>query len=884
MIKCSYVIFEKLKIGGDNMNMELELNGLNCTNCAEKIESMSRDLDGVENVDFNFVTKKLRVVLKNDDTYESVRKEITDIVNKLEPEVEVIEVKKNKLEQKAIKLELNGLNCTDCAAKIQDMVRDLKGVEDVDFNFVTKKLEVDLKDEDKDEILKEEIKKIVKKLEPDVEIIDLNTAFKTSQLSFKLEGLDCADCASNIEKFTKSLKGVEDASIDFLKATLKVTYRKGRNISDLKDEIIDIVNTIEPEVKVIELGATGVSNRGESKSSILDKIDKRQVTTIVVSALIAVIPKIFGLTGGLRFLVFLTSYLIIGNKIIRQAFINVRAGVPFDENFLMTVATIGAFIIGEYPEAIMVMLLYQVGETLQGIAVNHSRDSISQLMDIRPDYANLEIDGKEVEVDPGEVKIGDVIIVKPGERVPLDGLVIEGSSSLDTSNITGESVPRTVKVGEELSSGVVNLQGLLRVKVTKEFGESTISKILDLVENASSKKAETENFITKFSRYYTPIVVFLALAVAILPPLLSGGTWGEWIYVAAVFLVISCPCALVISVPLGFFGGLGGASKAGILVKGGNYLEALADVETVVFDKTGTITEGVFTVTDILAYGNKSEDELLKIAAYGERYSNHPIGRSIVDKFGDEIDESRIENYKEIPGKGIAANIFGENYFLGNKSLMVSNGIEVKEIDSIGTVVFIGKDKEHIGTIVVSDRIKETAKKDLKDLKDAGVKKLVMLSGDNKSTVNKVASLVNIDKAYGNLLPQDKVSILEEILEEEPKAGKVAFVGDGVNDAPVLVRADVGIAMGGLGSDAAIEASDVVIMTDDLGKIAKGIKIGRNTRKIVRQNIVLALGIKILVLSLGLFGKATMIEAVFSDVGVSIIAILNSIRALNIKE
>lgn len=866
--------------GGENMNIELELNGLNCSNCAEKIEKMSRDISGVRESNFNFTTKKLRVNIDEAYNYEAIREEIGLIVNKLEPDVEIIDLTPNTGESKNyVELELNGLNCSDCASKIERMSREIPGVKDLDFNFVSKKLSASLDSSVDSDLVTGEITRLVNKLEPEVEVVDLRNKSKLKKLDLKLEGLTCRECAGNIEKFTKSLKGVEDAHIDFLNSILKLDYRSDVDVFNLREEIEDIVNTLEPEVVVKDLEK---ASEKEIAKSWTDKLDKKQLVSIFLAGVLAFLPRLLGLEGNSRFIVFLLAYLIIGHKIIRQAVINIKAGIPFDENFLMTIATLGAFIIGEYPEAVMVMLLYQVGETLQGIAVNHSRDSISSLMDIRPDYANLERNGRELVVDPNDVKIGDIIIIKPGEKVPLDGLVVEGSSSLDTSNITGEAVPRNIEVGDEVVSGVVNLHGLLKVKVSREFGESTISKILDLVENASSKKAETENFITRFSRYYTPFVVVVALGLGIIPPLLKIGSFGQWLYRASVFLVISCPCALVISVPLGFFGGLGGASKSGILIKGGNYLEALADIETIVFDKTGTVTEGVFVVTEVEAF-SISEAELLEVAAYGERYSNHPIGKSIISKYGKNIDETRISDYKEIPGKGISVNIDGEDYLLGNKSLMDSRSIKIKEINSIGTVVYIGQGDKHIGTVVVSDKIKDSAREDLRALKNVGIEKTVMLSGDNEKTVEKVAGLLELDEAYGNLLPQDKVAVFEKILKDKSKSGKVAFVGDGVNDAPVLARADVGIAMGGLGSDAAIEASDVVIMTDDLAKIAKGVKIGRNTRKIVTENIVLALGVKLVVLVLGAMGHASMWQAVFADVGVSIIAILNSIRALNIE-
>lgn len=717
------------------------------------------------------------------------------------------------------------------------------------------------------------------------------------QIELELNGLNCAGCAGKIEKLSKGIDGVENANLDFVSKKLKVDVSIDDKASAVTEEIKKIVNKLEPHVIVVDKSNSHNHNHGHSHSRDCEhgcghdhghhehdhgEINKKEVIKLILGGLLFVLPLIFKLEGTLRFAVYFLAYIVVGYEVIIRAVKNLLAGVPFDENFLMTVATIGALAIGEYPEAVAVMLFYQVGEMFQGMAVNHSRKSISSLLDIRPDYANLEKNSEIVVVDPSEVHVGDIIIVKPGEKVPLDGVIVEGESSLDTSNITGESVPRNVGIGDKALSGVVNIHGLLKIKVDKEFGESTVSKILDLVENASSKKAPTENFITKFARYYTPVVVFVALAIAILPPLFMGGELKEWAYRACVFLVISCPCALVISVPLGFFGGIGGASKSGILVKGGNYLEALNEVSTIVFDKTGTITKGTFKVTEVRAYGDNTKEEVLELAAYGESFSNHPIGISIVEAYGKEINKEYIKSYKEIPGKGIEVNIDGMKVILGNKKLFDEKNILIEEMDSIGTVVYIGKEGTHIGTIIVSDELKNNVVEDIKKLKALGIKETIMLSGDNEGTAKKVGELVGLDRVHGNLLPQDKVSIFEDIINKNK--GKVVFVGDGVNDAPVLARADVGIAMGGLGSDAAIEASDIVIMTDEIGKIAAGIKIAKNTKKIVTQNIVLALGLKLIVLTLGAMGLATMWEAVFADVGVSIIAILNSIRALKVEE
>lgn len=702
-------------------------------------------------------------------------------------------------------------------------------------------------------------------------------------LELELNGLNCAGCAAKIEKLTNEIEGVSSAKLDFVTKKLKVDVINDNEKDSIKNNIMKIVNRLEPDVEVLDINHKQVHEHNHEHNHDHGAMDKMDIIRIGIGLILFISPFLLKLEGSAGLIVYLLSYLIVGYDVVIRAIKNVAAGIPFDENFLMTLATVGAFIIGEYPEGVAVMLFYQVGEMFQGMAVNHSRKSISSLLDIRPDHANLIKDDEIMVVNPQDVSIGNYILIKPGEKVPLDGVVVEGESTIDTSNITGESVPRNIKVGDDIISGVVNNHGLLKVRVKKEFGESTVSKILDLVENASSKKAPTENFITKFSSVYTPIVVILALIIGILPPVLGFGALSDWAYRSFIFLVISCPCALVISIPLGFFGGIGGASKSGILVKGGNYLEALNDVDTIVFDKTGTITKGTFKVTEIYGYDDYSKEEVLELAAYGEAFSNHPIGKSIVEEYGKDIKKEYIKDYKEISGKGIEVEINDNHITLGNKDFLMEKGIEIKEVDSIGTIVYIAKANNQIGTIIVSDELKENVIEDIEKLKKLGIKETIMLSGDNQETAEKVGKLAGLDKVYGNLLPQDKVSIFEDILSKKTK-GKVIFVGDGVNDAPVLARADIGIAMGALGSDAAIEASDIVIMTDEIGKIATGIKVAKNTKKIVTQNIILAIGIKMIVLSLGALGLATMWEAVFADVGVSIIAILNSIRALKVED
>lgn len=609
---------------------------------------------------------------------------------------------------------------------------------------------------------------------------------------------------------------------------------------------------------------------------------KKTLIRIILTTILLAAAMVFPLEGYIRLIAFLIVYLIIGWDILWKAIRNICNGQVFDENFLMSIATLGAFFTGDYPEGITVMLFYQVGELFQSYAVGRSRESIAALMDIRPDYANVERDGQILQVDPEEVSIGDIIVIKTGEKVPLDGVVIEGNSSMDTSALTGESLPRDIKPGDNVISGCINQSGLLRVEVSKEFGESTVAKILDLVENSSSKKAKAENFITKFARYYTPVVVICAIILAVLPPLIIGYGWAEWIHRALIFLVISCPCALVISVPLSFFGGIGGASKKGILIKGSNYLETLSEAEIVVFDKTGTLTKGTFQVTAIHP-GEISEQRLLELAALAESYSNHPISRSLKESYKKEIDNSRISDVEEIAGHGIRAKIDGILVSVGNGKLMDKIGANWKDCHLTGTSVHVAVEQEYMGHIIISDIVKEDSAAAIASLKAQSIQ-TVMLTGDSKAVGESVAKSLGLDQVYTELLPADKVAKVEELMDKKSKKGKLVFVGDGINDAPVLSRADIGIAMGGLGSDAAIEAADIVLMDDQPSKIATAMSISRKTLKIVKQNIVFALGVKVVVLILGAVGVATMWEAVFSDVGVSVIAILNATRALHVDD
>ena len=611
---------------------------------------------------------------------------------------------------------------------------------------------------------------------------------------------------------------------------------------------------------------------------------KKKGIKIIVSLILFLIAMIINFDNELiNKGIFIIAYIIVGLEIVRKALRNIFRGKVFDENFLMTVATVGAFGIGEFPEAVAVMLFYQVGELFQSYAVDKSRKSIASLMDIRPDYANIEKDGKVLKVDPDDVKIGDIIIIKPGEKIPLDGTVIEGNTSIDTKALTGESLPREASPGDEILSGSINISGLIKVKVSKEYGESTVSKILDLVENASSKKSKSENFITKFAQYYTPIVVIIAVLLVVVPVIFFGGEFSDWIYRALSFLVVSCPCALVISIPLSFFGGIGGASKMGILIKGSNYLEAIASTEIIVFDKTGTLTEGIFEVQKVNAK-DIDENDLIETAAYAECYSNHPISISVKRAYGKQIDKSKIKSTEELSGRGIVAIINEKTVLVGNEKLLNENNIEFEKNNDVGTILYVAIDKKYVGNIVIADKIKEDAKDSIMSLKKSNIKQAVMLTGDRKAVGENVAGILGIDKVYTELLPDGKVEKVEELLKEKSEKGKLAFVGDGINDAPVLALADIGIAMGGLGADSAIEAADIVLMTDEPSKIVDTIRLSKKTMKIVKENIIFAISVKVLVLILSAIGISTMWEAVFADVGVSIIAILNALRVLNVKK
>ena len=695
---------------------------------------------------------------------------------------------------------------------------------------------------------------------------------------YMLNGLDCGNCAQKIEHEIAGMKGIEACSVNFATSTLTVKVDQN-SVEDIPSKIKKKVTEIEPHVNVtLKEGTKQAPSEGDGRF-------KKTVARLVAGTVLGAAG--FLLPGGsaAEWLLFFLAYLIIGGDVVLRAVKNIFRGRVFDEHFLMTIATLGAFIIQQYPEGVAVMLFYQIGELFQGAAVSRSRKSISDLMDIRPDYANLQTEGGTVKVSPDEVKAGDVIIVKPGEKVPLDGKVRAGKSLVDTSALTGESVPREAAPGAEVLSGFVNKNGVLEVEVDKEYSESTVSKILDLVQNASSRKAKTENFITKFAKYYTPFVVIVALLLAFVPPLIiSDAMLSDWVYRALVFLVISCPCALVVSIPLGFFGGIGAASKAGILVKGGNYLEALNDVKYAVFDKTGTLTKGEFAVVKLSPAGRVKEDELLEYAALAEHFSGHPIAESIREAYGKEVQADRIKDYSETAGFGVRAVVDGAVMLAGNAKLMKKAGIQYQEEREIGTVVYVAAGDTFIGSIVIADEIKEDAKRAISALKKAGIKKTVMLTGDAKETGEAVGSELSIDEVHAELLPQHKVDRIEAFDKQKLPKEKLLFAGDGINDTPVLARADIGVAMGGLGSDAAVEAADIVIMTDQPSKIAEAINIAKRTRAIVWQNIIFALGVKSVFLILGAFGIATMWEAVFSDVGVTLLAVLNAMRVLKVKE
>lgn len=776
---------------------------------------------------------------------------------------------------------LGGLNCAHCAEVINEKVSKLEDIESANLNFINKKLTLNIIDSSDEELVIKKVIDIINSTEPglDIEVLENSAIIKKDII---LNGLNCAHCAEVISEKVSKLDGIQLSNLNFINKKLSIQIKKFENEKEIIEKVIGIINDTEPGLD-IQINNENTKINKDIKKEAKSDIDKKDLAKLIIGSIVyifGIYQTATGFENQFSDLLFIAAYIIVGGEVLLKAIKNIIKGRMFDENFLMSVATVGALAIGEFPEAVGVMLFYQIGEFLQGMAVGKSRKSISALMEIRPDYANLKV-GSEIKViSPEEVSVGDVIVVKPGEKVPLDGVVLDGMSMVDTSALTGESVLREVSKGDAILSGVINKNALLTIKVSKEFSESTVAKILDLVENASSKKSKTENFITKFSKYYTPIVVISALLIAVIPPIIiPDALFSDWLYRGLIFLVVSCPCALVLSIPLSFFSGIGFASKNGILIKGSNYLEALRSVDTVVFDKTGTLTKGVFKVTKVNPVGI-SEDKLLEYAAFAEANSNHPIAKSILSYYDEKIDLDKIASYEEIAAYGIKISYNDEHILAGNEKLMRKENIFYSQAKEVGTVVYIAVNQVYRGYIVISDEIKGDSIEAIKQLKSIGIKEIVMLTGDNDKVASSIAKELGVDKVYSNLLPGDKVEKLEEIYKGKSEKEKVIFVGDGINDAPVLARADVGIAMGALGSDAAIEAADVVLMTDEPIKIAKAIQIASKTNKIVWQNIIFALGVKIIVLILGAGGIATMWEAIFADVGVALIAVLNAMRAM----
>jgi len=694
-----------------------------------------------------------------------------------------------------------------------------------------------------------------------------------------LDGLSCANCAAKIEGEVKELDGVSFASVNLMTTLLQIDV-SDLHVMDLLSSVIRIVKQHEPDVTVVEKESGGQAKTGSNGEIISKKKLLPLIAGTLVFACGVVLERFFRVDEYVVLAVFVASYLLLGGKVILRAFTNIAKGKVFDEHFLMAAATIGAFAIGEYAEAAGVMLFYYVGELLQEAAVGKSRRTITSLLDMRPDYANLLKDGDYVKISPEIVNIGDAILVKPGERIPLDGVVVEGESMVDLSALTGESTPVPMAAEDEVMSGSVNLSGALTVEVTRTFGRSTASRIIELAQNAVSKKAPAENYITKFAKYYTPSVVALAFLIAVIPPLAGAGEWSGWLNRGLIFLVISCPCALVISIPLGFFGGIGSASRKGILVKGGNYLEALNDPDIIVFDKTGTLTKGEFKVTEVKPSEGTDARELLETAAYAEAFSNHPVALSILREYGSPVDKRGLTGHTELAGHGVSVVSSGQTIVAGNEALMAEMEIAIDKPEGIGTKVYVAKDGQYIGYIMISDEIKQDSKAAVRELKKNGAGKIVMLTGDNAQIAEAVARELGIDEVHAELLPHDKVEKVEELKKQKRADGKLVFIGDGINDAPVLAMADVGVAMGGLGSDAAIEAADVVLMTDEPSKLSEAIKVARFTKRVVRQNIALSIGIKAAVLLLGALGFATMWEAVFADVGVAMLAVINAMRVV----
>ncbi len=853
------------------------LKGLDCPNCSAKIEKEVGELGGVASSTVNLMNQTL-TVQAGTSVATSLLDTVTTIVHSHEPDVEVSE----KTEPAVTKVYLlKGLDCPNCSAKIEKEVGELGGVASSTVNLMNQTLTVQAGTSVATSLL-DTVTTIVHSHEPDVEVSEKTEPAVTKV--YLLKGLDCPNCSAKIEREVGELDGVTSSTVNLMNQTL--TVQAGTSVAaSLLDTVTTIVHSHEPDVEVSEkqLEATAPVKKDE-KAAVYNDEDKKRTIRLAVGAVVYAIGMaltVFAKLPTLAELAFLiVAYVILGWDVVWQAVKNITRGQVFDEHFLMSVSTIGAFAIGEYPEAVAVMLFYQVGEFFQSLAVKRSRKSISDLMDICPDSATVKRNGVLQVVSPESVAVGEIIVVKPGEKIPLDGIVVDGESMLDTKALTGESVPRSIRKGDEALSGCINQSGLLTLKVTKSFGESTVSKITDLVENASARKAPTENFITTFARYYTPVVVGMAAVLAIIPPLVLGGGWSEWLRRGFVFLIVSCPCALVISIPLTFFGGIGAASKRGVLVKGSNYLEALNKVSVVVFDKTGTLTKGVFEVANIIPAAGYQKEQVLEYAAQAESYSNHPIAKSILATYGKPIDQKQFSDFEEISGHGISVMVQGKKVLAGNSKLMESEKIAYAACDAAGTKFYVAADGSYVGCILIADEVKPDSKCAIAELKKIGVEKTVMLTGDDERIGKSVADELGLDAYYAQLLPDQKVEKLEMLDKQKRQGSKLAFVGDGINDAPVLARADVGIAMGGLGSDAAIEAADVVLMTDEPSKLVEAIDVAKATKRIVMQNIVIALGIKSVFLVLGALGMAGMWEAVFGDVGVTIIAVLNAMRIL----
>jgi len=775
--------------------------------------------------------------------------------------------------EKIIKKEiiLEGLSCAHCAAKIESEVAKIRNINQLSLNFIEKTLSFEIKNENDVDQTLNTINNVIKNIEPDIEVKE-KIYSRLSKKVLIITGLCCRSCTEKIEKEVRSISGVKGATFDFDKGKLVIEFLENKN----EKEIVSETKRISKEI------ISGIKIRDEEfRNEVFTKVRIiRTVFGIIIftAALLIKTPEIYTLS------LFIISYILISFEIIFKAFRNIFKGQFFDESTLMTVATIGAFFIKEYPEAISVMLFYKAGLFFQNLAINNSRKSIKSLLNVMPNSANLKIGNDIKTVSPEDVKVGDIIIVKPGEKVPLDGMILDGSSNFDTASLTGESLLKELKTGDNVLAGFINKNGVITVKVEKEFKDSQVKKILELVENSTSKKSKTENFISKFARIYTPVVLGIALLLVIIPTIfISSAMFNDWIYRALIFLVASCPCALVISIPLGFFGGIGSASRKGILIKGSNYLEGLNSVDTVIFDKTGTLTEGSFKITKIAPENGVSDDELLEYAANAEIYSNHPIAYSIISKYKGEIDKTKINYYDELSGYGIKAEIGDDKILCGNEKLMIKEEIDFKRSNDLGTICYLAKNKVFIGFIVISDNIKKESAQTIKRLKDFGITNFYMLTGDNKKSADSVGKILGIENIKSDLLPEQKVLELENIEKNKKVNSRIMFAGDGINDAPVIARSDIGVALGGLGNDAAIESADIVLINGKIEKLPEVFKIAKYTRKIVLQNIFFALGVKALVLTLGALGFATMWEAVFADVGVTLIAVLNAVRVMRKK-